>query len=172
MLTIPICSNLAFQRIRIEKVPAGLGALSCRRIKMRRNNIPLGMFLSVEKGAKKSWHPIGMPLSGAERRIPTGCENGGGVVFYREMHPYGMRRFFLRSDSIELSSLRDARGGGVRNPKGVSHQRAGLRVSALPCHGGQSVINPNGVAQTGLHISCEGVCATPLGLEIYCPPPG
>ena len=60
-------------------------------LKAYRDNIPLGMFFSVEENAKKSWHPIGMPLLGASRWdvdmggegvfLPrdtslTGCKNG------------------------------------------------------------------------------------------------
>ena len=39
------------------------------------------MFLSVEENAKKSWHPIGMPLLGASR---WDADMGGGVFLPRD----------------------------------------------------------------------------------------
>ena len=50
---------------------------------------PVGMYLSVEQGAKESWHPVGMPLSDVERRIPTGCEKGGDSFSTERCIPLG-----------------------------------------------------------------------------------
>ena len=66
-------------------------------LKVYRDNIPLGMFLSVEENAKKSWHPIGMPLLGASR-APSVAPAPTGTPFPADMGEEGI--FLPRETSL------------------------------------------------------------------------
>ena len=76
----------------------GRGQIS---IKMSLNNIPLGMFLSVEKSAKKIMASHRDASFSIKRRIPTGCENGGKRFATERCIPNGMQD----QDSFNVISL-------------------------------------------------------------------
>ena len=78
----------------------------------------------------------------AVRCIPMGC--GCVVVGRKFFYPYGGREAYAICAPTPTPPF--CSGGGARNPKGVSYQRAGLRVSALPCQCVKKNTNPNGVA--------------------------
>ena len=70
--------------VRKLELTARIDRYSEFNLKAYRDNIPLGMFLSAEENAKKSWHPLGMPLLGASR---GDADMGERMFFYRETHP-------------------------------------------------------------------------------------